>query len=94
MLASLPLQNPRDFGLALLILTLLNLPPEHAPKEALRYLAAELNVDPSLVQAWVRGEVRGRKALTPVNFRKLLLFFLRQPQGLRTSAAVRAFAQG
>ena len=86
-------RTPRDFGRLLYALTILNLSADKSTSGTARHLANLLEVDPSMVNTWFRGDLHGNKPLSVENFRKVVFLFWGKPCGLQSKDEVLEFAQ-
>jgi len=86
-------RTPIAFGRLLNVLTILNLPVDKSPSGTARHLANLLEVDPSMVIAWFRGDLHGNKPLSVENFRKVVFHFWHKPCGLQSKEDVFEFAK-
>ena len=75
-------RTPLEFGRVLHALSILSLHTHKNHTSPAKLLATALDVDSSLVNAWFRGQLRGNKSLSLLNFRKLILYFLNHPRNL------------
>ncbi len=86
-------RTPKAFGRLLCVLTILNLSADKSPSGTARHLANLLEVDPSVVNAWFRGDLHGNKPLSVENFRKVVFLFWHKPYGLQSKDDVLEFAK-
>ena len=75
------------------MLTISTLPVDKSHSGTTRYLANLLVVDPSMINAWFRGDLHGNKPLSVENFRKVVFLFWGKPCGLQSKEDVLEFAQ-
>lgn len=78
-----------EFGEYFQDLVLVNLPPgvEKSTRQAVIYVKEQINSDYTLIYAWFRGKIEGRKSLSIWILKELLRHFLGKP-GLKTLATV------
>lgn len=86
-------RTPLEFGRVLHALSILSLHTHKNHTSPAKLLATALDVDSSLVNAWFRGQLRGNKSLSLLNFRKLILHFLNHPRNLLSIEDLPQFAQ-
>lgn len=97
-LVSLPINNAREFGRALFILSIRTLPDHLDRGQAIKYLKEKTRIDTSTLSGWVNGKIHKKdspsgKSLNLDRFRCLVLHFWNTPGGFKKPEEVIAWAR-